>query len=174
MGTKKQRELPQLSDAEIHIKKCYEYAERGIEEIKMSEFSDLLNRIILTKDILSTKFRELYPNRNTQKPFSDEMSDMIIEIFDEHFPRYKLWTRETPCVWYRQCYCYFMRKYTTTSFRIIGLPWNANHSTMCHSENTVKRELACESNVYVEIVDFVENKIQEKLAKRTIKIENHE
>lgn len=173
MGTKKQRELPQLSDAELHIKKCFEYAERGIEDIKMSEFSDLLNRIILIKDIIATKFRDLYPERNTAKPFSDEMNDLIKQIFDEHFPRYKIRTRETPSVWYRQCYCYFMRKYTTTSFRVIGLPWDMDHSTISHSENTVKRELACESNVYVEIINFVEEKIKDKLEKRTDIIENY-
>lgn len=173
MGTKKQRQLYQLSDAELHIKKCYEYAERGIEEIKMSEFSDMLNRILLTKDILINKFNELYPNRNTTKPFSEEMGDIIKEIFDEHFPRYQLKTREQPCVWYRQCYCYLMRKYTTKSFREIGMPWSANHTTICHSENTVKRELNCESNVYVEIINFVEKKIKEALAKKTAMLENY-
>jgi len=173
MGTRKQRELFELTDAELHLKKCYEYAERGIEDIKMSEFSDLLNRVLLTKDILLNKFCELYPNRKTTKPFSQEMSESIKEIFDEHFPKYKLKTRETPSVWYRQCYCYFMRKYTTTSFKEIGKPWEANHSTICHSENTVKRELACESNVYVEIINFVEDKIKEALSKRTDLIENY-
>jgi len=166
MGTKKQRELYQLSDAELHIKRCNEYAEKGIENIKMSEFSDLLNRVMLTKDILVSKFCELYPNRITAKPFSEELGDFIVEIFNTNFPTYKNKTRQQPFVWYRQCYCYLMRKYTAKSFREIGMPWNANHSTICHSENTVKRELDCESNVYVEIITFAEEKIKEKIEKR--------
>jgi chromosomal replication initiation ATPase DnaA len=174
MGTKKQRELYQLSDAEAHIKKCYEYAERGIEEIKMSEFSDMLNRILLTKDILVNKFNELYPNRRVRKPYSEQMADFINEIFDEYFPKHAISKREQPYVWHRQTYCYFMRKYTALSFKKIGEKFGYDHSSICHSENVVKKELACETNVYTEIIDFVEDKIKEKLHQITIQTENHD
>lgn len=174
MGAKKRRETAQLKDAELHIKKCFEYAERGIEEIKMSEFSDLLNRILITRDILVLKFRELYPDKNASKPFTDDMSVLIKEIFDEYFPRYKLRTRETPCVWYRQCYFYLMRKHTAESFKNIGSFWKMNHTTVVHADNAVKMQLECKDNVYVEIVNFVEDKIKEKLHQITIQTENHE
>lgn len=161
MKTKKPRKksLPQLIDAEAHIVKCNEYAIRGINELKLSEFSDLLNRVYLIKDILVDKFNELYPDRDAVKPHSSEYSDEIKEIFNQYFPTFRSKKRTEPEVWHRQCYCYFMRKYTNHSLKRIGMPFGSDHTTILHSVRTVKKELDCENPAFVEIVTFVENKL---------------
>jgi chromosomal replication initiation ATPase DnaA len=169
----KKKKLPQLSDAEAHLIKCNEYALIGIEELKLSEFNDLLNRVYLTKDILIDKFYELYPDKNPYKPQSNEFADEIRNIFNEHLPSFKNKSRQQPHVYYRHCYCYFMRKHTTYSLCRIGLPFDYNHTTVIHATRNVEKALEVNNSAIVEVVNFVNEKLKEELKKKNIKIENY-
>ncbi len=161
MGTKKKK-LPQLIDAEAHLIKCSEYALKGINELKLSEFNDLVNRVYLAKDILIDKFRELYPDKNPRKPHSAEYADEIKEIFNEYYPTFRSVTREEPHVQYRHCYCYFMRKYTSYTLKRVGLPFGHDHTTIINAVRNVEKELDTDNTKFVEIVDFVNKKLIEK------------
>jgi chromosomal replication initiation ATPase DnaA len=169
----RKKKLPQLADAEAHLIKCNEYALKGINELKLSEFNDLLNRVYLAKDILIDQFNKMYPERNALKPQSAEYADEIKTIFNEYFPTFRKKTREQPHVQYRHCYCYFMRNHTTYSLSRIGMPFNYNHTTVIHAVRNVQKELDASSSVYLDIIDFVTKKLTEELSKKGIKIQNY-
>lgn len=169
----RKKKLPQLADAEAHLIKCNEYALKGINELKLSEFNDLLNRVYLAKDILIDQFNKMYPERNAFKPQSTEYADEIKTIFNEFFPTFRNKTRQEPHVQYRHCYCYFMRKNTTYSLNRIGMPFSYNHTTVIHAVRNVEKELEANSSAYIEIVNFVNDKLKLELEKKGIKIQNY-
>lgn len=161
----RKKKLPQLADAEAHLIKCNEYALRGINELKLSEFNDLLNRVYLAKDILIDQFNKMYPERNPYKPQSAEYVDEIKTIFNEYFPSFRDKTREEPHVQYRHCYCYFMRKHTTYSLKRIGMPFAQDHTTILSAIRNVEKELEQENTKFIEIVNFVNTKLAEVIKK---------
>jgi len=168
--THRKRKLPQLKDAEQHLIKCNEYALRGVNELKLSEFNDLLNRVFLVKDILVDKFNYLFPDRITARPKATANVEDIVDIYKTYYPTYAKKTRTRPTVWHRQTFCWFMRKKTNCSLQEIANMFNQDHSSCLHSINVVEKELECENYTYKEIVDFVTEKLKEKQPKT----ENHD
>lgn len=160
--THRKKKLPQLKDAEQHLLKCAEYANRGVNELKLSEFNDLLNRVFLAKDILVDKFNYLFPDRLTAKPKATANVEDIVDIYKTYYPTYIKKTRQKSIIRNRQTFCWFMRKKTNFTLQEIADIFNYDHSSILHSINVVEKELECENYSYKEIVDFVSLKLKEK------------
>ena len=162
MGCKTQRlrKIYELKDAELHLKKCFEYSQRGIEEIKLTEFSDLLNRVLITRDILVNKFEELYPEVASKKTFSLSKFDEIKQLFETHFPSYKDNNRKYPNVIYKHCFFYIAKKHTLMPYKSIGESiGNYDHSTVISAKNVVIKEIETGNENYIEVIRFIESRL---------------
>jgi len=168
LKTPRIRKSIDLRDAENHFKACYEISKKGINEIKMSEFNDLLNRTILAKDILVSKFEQLYPERNIDKPYSTKLHEEIKELFEEYYPSYKVDNKEYPNIIYRQCYFYLLRKHTSVTFKKMGDELGYDHSTVVHSKNIVLTEIELKNQSYLEVIECIESKLSEPLIKKEL------
>jgi len=158
--TSRLRKLHELKDAELHLKKCFEYSQRGIEEIKISEFSHLLNRVLIVKDILVNKFEELYPEVVSKRIFSVSKFEEIQELFDTHFPSYKDKNRRYPNVIYKHCFFYLSKKHTLMSYKAIGESIGKyDHSTVLSAKNVVIREIETGNQNYIEVIQFIEQRL---------------
>ena len=158
--TSRLRKLHELKDAELHLKKCFEYSQRGIEEIKISEFSDLLNRVLIVKDILVNKFEELYPEVVSKRIFSISKFDEIQALFETHFPTYKKRSRTYPNVIYKHCFFYIAKKHTLMPYKAIGESIGKyDHSTVLSAKNVVMREIETGNQNYIEVIKFIEARL---------------
>lgn len=160
LKTPKTRKSIDLKDAENHFKACYEISRRGINEIKLSEFNNLLNRTIIVKNILVSKFEQLYPKRNVYKPNDVKLGKEIRNIFDEYYPSYKEPHKRMPTIIYRQVYFYLIRKHTSITFTKIGKELDLDHSSVVHSKNIVLVEIEMGNKAYTDIIYFVEEKLR--------------
>lgn len=158
--TNRLRRLHELKDAEQHLKKCYEYSQRGIEEIKLTEFSDLLNRVLITRDILVEQFGKLYPEVKSKRIFSLSKFEEIKDLFDTYFPTYKDKGRRYPNIIYKHCFFYLAKKHTLMSFKSIGESIGSyDHSTVLSAKNVVISEIETENENYTEVIRFIESRL---------------
>jgi chromosomal replication initiation ATPase DnaA len=158
--TSRLRKLHELKDAELHLKKCFEYSQHGIEELKLTEFSDLLNRVLITRDILVAQFEKLYPEVATKRIFSLSKFNEIKELFDTHFPTYKNKNRRYPNVIYKHCFFYIAKKHTLMPYKAIGESIGSyDHSTVISAKNVVIKEIETGNENYIEVIRFIESRL---------------
>ena len=161
MKTTNRKSYLNLKNCEEHIKDCYVLSSKGILELKISEFNQLLNKMMISVDILTTQFNLLYPERIKNKVFDASKFEEIHSLFKDYFDGFNNKTRKEPFVIYRQCFSYLCRKHIGMSLATIGnFLNNQDHTTIIHSVRTVEKEISLKNLNYTEIIDFIEQKIK--------------
>ncbi len=160
--TRKRSDFDDLEIATKYIKAAYNLCGDDAGALNRVEFKKLTMFLIKAVSLCSSY------QKKKHNPKSDY--DIIVKVFDEHYPDWRKRGRKEETILARHCLIYFLKEYTQLTLKEIGQKVGEgckrsafDHTTALHAIETVKNMLKTKDERYTQAIFKTESIIQDLL-----------
>lgn len=146
--------MDELELATKHIKRAYKLAGDDIGSLREKDFQALCYHLHRAVSLI---------DQNTKIPVDSYLvdADIIINVFNTHFPDWKKKTKKRHITQKRQILAYLLRSFTNYSLHTISkLLGHKEHTTIVHSTQKVRDMLSVNDPLYVDMYNKAMHEIR--------------